>query len=186
MTIHAAKGLEFPQVFIVGMEENLFPSQLSVNSREDLEEERRLFYVAVTRAMSQVTMSYALNRFRWGTPVHCEPSRFLAEINPDFLEVKTAPGMPSRKVEETKRTSPQHYAIPAGSSLKKINQQPVRDFQGDPISTFSPGCEVMHIKFGRGTILAIDGDEINKMATIRFQEGEKKLLLKFAKLSLIK
>ncbi len=186
MTIHAAKGLEFPQVFIVGMEENLFPSQLSVNSREDLEEERRLFYVAVTRAMSQVTMSYALNRFRWGTPVHCEPSRFLAEINPDFLEVKTASGMSSRKVDETKRTSPQHYAIPAGSPLKKINQQPVYDVQGDPISAFSPGCEVMHIKFGRGTILAIDGDEINKMATIRFQEGEKKLLLKFAKLSLIK
>jgi DNA helicase-2/ATP-dependent DNA helicase PcrA len=186
MTIHAAKGLEFPQVFIVGMEENLFPSQLSVNSREDLEEERRLFYVAVTRAMAQVTLSYALNRFRWGTPVHCEPSRFLAEINPDFLEVKTASGMSSRKVDETKRTSPQHYAIPAGSPLKKINQQPVYDVQGDPISAFSPGCEVMHIKFGRGTILAIDGDEINKMATIRFQEGEKKLLLKFAKLSLIK
>jgi DNA helicase-2/ATP-dependent DNA helicase PcrA len=186
MTIHAAKGLEFPQVFIVGMEENLFPSQLSVNSREDLEEERRLFYVAVTRAMAQVTLSYALNRFRWGTPVHCEPSRFLAEINPDFLEVKTASGMPSRKVEESRRTSPEHYAIPAGSPLKKINQQPVHDVQGDPISSFYPGCEVMHIKFGRGKILAIDGDEINKMATIRFQEGEKKLLMKFAKLSLIK
>src|SRR5690606_24350545 len=91
MTIHSSKGLEFPHVFIVGLEENLFPSQLSLNSRSDLEEERRLFYVAVTRAEKKLTLSYATSRYRWGTLNNCEPSRFLDELNPAYLELDFKP-----------------------------------------------------------------------------------------------
>ena len=86
MTIHAAKGLEFPYVYIVGLEENLFPSQLSVHSREELEEERRLFYVALTRAKKKIQLSYATSRWRWGQLTDCEPSRFLLEIDEEFLD----------------------------------------------------------------------------------------------------
>src|SRR5690606_15856868 len=93
MTIHSSKGLEFPHVFIVGMEENLFPSQLSLNSRSELEEERRLFYVAVTRAEKKLTLSYATSRYRWGTLNNCEPSRFLDELNPSYLELDFKPRM---------------------------------------------------------------------------------------------
>jgi DNA helicase-2/ATP-dependent DNA helicase PcrA len=91
MTIHAAKGLEFPFVFIVGMEENLFPSQLSLNSRTELEEERRLFYVALTRAEKRCHLSYAQSRYRWGSLTHCEPSRFIEEIDTKYLELPPAP-----------------------------------------------------------------------------------------------
>ena len=86
MTIHAAKGLEFPYVYIVGMEENLFPSQMALNSRNELEEERRLFYVALTRAKKKATLSYAVSRYRWGNFTSCEPSRFIDEINDKYIE----------------------------------------------------------------------------------------------------
>ena len=87
MTIHAAKGLEFSNVHVVGMEEDLFPSMLSKNSRSDLEEERRLFYVAVTRAKINLTLSYAVSRFKWGNLIQCEPSRFLEELDPKYLNI---------------------------------------------------------------------------------------------------
>src|SRR5690606_35235290 len=87
MTIHSSKGLEFNQVYVVGLEENLFPSQMSLNSRSDLEEERRLFYVAVTRAEKKLHISYATSRFKFGTLINCEPSRFLDEIEPKYLEL---------------------------------------------------------------------------------------------------
>ncbi len=90
MTIHSAKGLEFKNVFVVGLEENLFPSQMSLNSRTDLEEERRLFYVAVTRAEKKLTLTYATSRYRWGTLTSCEPSRFIDEINAKYLELEVA------------------------------------------------------------------------------------------------
>src|SRR5690606_16081987 len=97
MTIHSSKGLEFNQVYIVGLEENLFPSQMSLNSRSDLEEERRLFYVAVTRAEKKLSLTYATSRYRWGTLNNCEPSRFLDELNPAYLDLdfqaRPAPGM---------------------------------------------------------------------------------------------
>ena len=86
MTIHLAKGLEYPYVYIVGMEESLFPSAMSMNTRSELEEERRLFYVALTRAEQQAYLSYAHTRYRWGKLVDCEPSRFLEEIDPIYLE----------------------------------------------------------------------------------------------------
>jgi len=91
MTVHSAKGLEFPYVYIVGMEENLFPSQLALNSREELEEERRLFYVAITRAEKRCTLSYANTRYRWGNLTHCEPSRFIDEVDSKYLEMPPAP-----------------------------------------------------------------------------------------------
>jgi len=90
MTIHSAKGLEFPYLYIVGMEENLFPSQLSINTRSELEEERRLFYVAVTRAETRCTLTYATSRYRWGQVTQCEPSRFMAEIDKKFLDTSMA------------------------------------------------------------------------------------------------
>lgn len=196
MTIHSAKGLEFPWVFIVGMEENLFPSQLSINSREELEEERRLFYVALTRAMRQVSLSYAQTRYRWGNLIQSEPSRFLAELDPEFLDVKYAHtsgysnmgGQLGRWGEKNQKFSTSQYSIPAHSSLKKV--QSVKNTNppvaGDPVSSFKAGMEVMHARFGKGTIVAIDGNDTNKTATIRFEgEGEKKLLLKFAKLKIV-
>src|SRR5690606_3546424 len=91
MTVHAAKGLEFPYVYVVGLEEDLFPNQMAVNSRADLEEERRLFYVALTRAEKQCTLSYAMSRYKWGHLTSSEPSRFISEIDPQYLEL---PGMP--------------------------------------------------------------------------------------------
>lgn len=193
MTIHSSKGLEFPYVFIVGLEENLFPSQLSINSRQELEEERRLFYVALTRAMKQVYLSFALNRYRFGQLIMSEPSRFLAEIDREYLEISLPsqglPGMGNRSATPvSSRTVANQYNIPKGSGLKKISSQPTPTFSGptEPITAFQPGVEVMHGKFGRGTILQVEGNDMNRMATIRFQEGEKKLLLKFAKLTLIK
>lgn len=193
MTIHSSKGLEFPYVFIVGLEENLFPSQLSISNRQDLEEERRLFYVAVTRAMTQVYLSYAQNRYRYGQLIMSEPSRFLAEIDRDFLEIS----LPDQGLSDTtnrgilpgsNRTPANQYAIPKGSGLKKVSSNPEPALSGpsEPISAFQPGVEVMHGKFGRGTIIQVEGNDMNRMATIRFQEGEKKLLLKFARLTLIK
>ena len=91
MTIHSSKGLEFPQVYVVGLEENLFPSQMSLNSRSDLEEERRLFYVAITRAENKLTLSYATSRFKFGTLISCEPSRFLDEIDAQYLSLILLP-----------------------------------------------------------------------------------------------
>lgn len=196
MTIHSAKGLEFPYVFIVGLEENLFPSQLSVNSREELEEERRLFYVALTRAMEQVSLSYAQTRYRWGNLIQSEPSRFIAELDPEFLDVKYShntghSGMGAQMgggFDDSPRTRAANYSIPGHSPLKKLNtaKTATPSFSGDPVSSFQPGMEVMHARFGKGKIIAIDGNDMNKMATIQFEgEGEKKLLLKFAKLKIV-
>jgi len=193
MTIHSSKGLEFPYVFIVGLEENLFPSQLSTSNRMDLEEERRLFYVAITRAMKQLYLSYAMKRYQYGKLIDCEPSRFLSEIEHNFLETtlpfQSISGITHREaLPNNNHTSTIQYAIPKSSVLKKITSNPSTSYIGpsEPISAFQPGVEVMHGKFGRGIILRVEGNDMNRTATIRFEEGEKKLLLKFARLTLIK
>ncbi|HRD38014.1 MAG TPA: 3'-5' exonuclease, partial [Bacteroidia bacterium] len=213
MTIHAAKGLEFPYVYVVGLEENLFPSQLSLNSRSDLEEERRLFYVAVTRAEKKATLSYALTRYRFGNILYCEPSRFIEEIDQQYVELPESNEGPSFE-EDTfsafrknfNDTSKREIKFNKGSGTPSpkqtpqqgINFQPAKKLVSlnsrivntppKPIDTelnksLQKGDVVLHEKFGQGTISDIEGNWPESKATIHFsQAGEKKLLLKFAKL----
>ena len=184
MTIHAAKGLEFPFVYVVGLEENLFPSQMSMFSREDLEEERRLFYVAITRAMKFLQLSFATSRYRWGQLIDCEASRFVEEIDKKFLLFKTQP-INKLKVNFKKNKKPfsnnsQSFIPNKLTKISKINNSTNNN------SLLKSGMEVEHIKFGKGKILSIEGINGNKTATIFFQNiGQKKLLLKFAKLKVI-
>ncbi len=203
MTIHASKGLEFPHVFIVGLEENLFPSQLSLTSRADLEEERRLFYVAVTRAEKSLTLSYAVSRYKFGTAQFNEPSRFLSEIDDDFLDFQTPKSIPSsqpasfdfeRKAyssnyqnksnykNSNQQQIKQHTPPPLPKNLKKISpNQQVTASSAESLD-LKEGTMVNHERFGNGIITNLE----NGKATVNFQQsGTKQLLLKFAKLTVI-
>ncbi|OCX53502.1 ATP-dependent DNA helicase [Mucilaginibacter sp. PPCGB 2223] len=200
MTIHSSKGLEFPQVHVVGLEENLFPSQMSLNSRSDLEEERRLFYVAVTRAESKLTISYATSRFKFGTLINCEPSRFLDEIDPQYLELdftaKPQPGNnPFFDDERTAWSSnrdtfskPKPASQPMAAKVKTTSilakaHVPTAGFAPSDTSNLQVGMEVEHERFGFGKVLTLEGNKPDIKATIFFKEvGQKQLLLKFAKL----
>jgi len=206
MTIHSAKGLEFKNVFVVGLEENLFPSQMSLNSRTDLEEERRLFYVAITRAEKKLTLTYATSRYRWGTLTNCEPSRFINEINARYLEIEVA--KPARSVlgsdsfDSERRSWTQQRdtfskpkpAASAGTaaqgkttSLLPKAHVPTPGFTPDAASAFQNGMEVEHEKFGFGKIVSLEGTLPDVKATVFFQGlGNKQLLLKFAKLRIVK
>ena len=197
MTVHAAKGLEFPFVYVVGMEENLFPSQLSVNSRADLEEERRLFYVAVTRAEKKAFLSYAVSRYRWGNLTQCEPSRFLEEIDERFIDADEFPAKRKQNPagiqfentanflgRPTKRTSaaPKKNLVPP--NLKKISST-----TGNPpvdLEKLKEGSNVLHARFGKGKVVKLEGNTPNVKATVYFPSaGQKQLLLKFAKLEVL-
>lgn len=186
MTIHAAKGLEFPNVFMTGLEEELFPAQQSVTNPSALEEERRLFYVALTRAEKKVVISYATTRYRNGQIVPTRPSRFIAEIDPHYIDgfisprnenssfhMRTQPTF--RKPQSTGSLAPAaHNEIPEldRSRLKAI----------DP-NTVTPEMLIFHPTFGSGRIISIEGLGVNKKAKVAFaKEGTKTLLLKFAKL----
>jgi DNA helicase-2/ATP-dependent DNA helicase PcrA len=191
MTIHAAKGLEFPAVYAVGLEENLFPSQMAVGSREDLEEERRLFYVAITRAQRQLTVSYAATRYRWGNLTHCEPSRFLEELDPACVEAagpRSAPEPAAWSAGTSAR--PRQGSSPVlppvlPRTFKRINSPDVKQFTGDDTSRIQAGMEVEHQRFGTGKVLLVEGTAPDLKATIFFQGlGNKQLLLKFAKLKI--
>ncbi|GAB2686880.1 3'-5' exonuclease [Mucilaginibacter koreensis] len=196
MTIHSSKGLEFPQVFVVGLEENLFPSQMSLNSRSDLEEERRLFYVAVTRAEYKLTLSYATSRFKFGTLINCEPSRFLDEIDAKYLELdftaKPAAGSNpffdqertawSRNQDSFSKPKPQ---VKTTSLLAKAHV-PSANFAPSDTGNLQVGQEVEHERFGYGKVVSLDGKKPDVKATIFFKEiGQKQLLLKFAKLRIV-
>ena len=184
MTIHAAKGLEFPCVFVAGLEDNLFPSSMSLYSREDLEEERRLFYVAVTRAMTYLTLSFATSRYKFGSLQYGEPSRFLNEIPKELLSLQGREEEIMR--EEDSFVSPTVRRIVAGnfSAQKPITADP--NFVASDPEKIIVGCEVEHQRFGTGKVVAMDGLGVNKMATIFFPSaGEKKLMLKFAKLKVL-
>ena len=205
MTLHSAKGLEFPYVYIVGLEENLFPSHMALNSRSDLEEERRLFYVGLTRAEKRVTLSYAESRYKYGSLTLCEPSRFIEEIDPKFLEmtVKTnvKSGYFTEKHADDSRNMPPPTLVPR--NLKKINtikteipgkqpsnqQQPAyqsNNFQPDAVDSIQVGMEVEHQRFGQGKVISMEGSGPNKKATVFFQGiGQKQLLLQFAKLRVV-
>lgn len=206
MTIHAAKGLEFPVVFIVGLEENLFPSQLSINSREDLEEERRLFYVALTRAREKAFLSYATTRYRWGSLVQCEPSRFLDEVDSTYLiQPEIAEEAPMTRPSKNtgwrkgrqgwtfnkKKSIDTPKSPPAGLKKnmvklnKAVNKRPAM-FEADDTANLQVGMEVEHERFGMGKVLHLEGDSANQKATVFFGEvGQKQLLLKYAKLKIL-
>jgi DNA helicase-2/ATP-dependent DNA helicase PcrA len=204
MTIHSSKGLEFKQVNVVGLEENLFPSQMSLNSRSDLEEERRLFYVAVTRAESKLTISYATSRFKFGTLISCEPSRFLDEIDAKFLELdftakKESTGNPfyedDRKAWTRKDGSKEDsFSKPKPASAAPVKTTSILAKAHVPSAGFAPsdtsglqnGMEVEHERFGYGKVINLEGKSPDIKATIFFKEiGQKQLLLKFAKLRII-
>ncbi len=197
MTIHSAKGLEFPYVFIVGMEENLFPSQLSVNSRTELEEERRLFYVALTRAEKAAFLSYAQTRFKFGNITYAEPSRFISEIPLDYLEMPEA--RPPRNFAGTRLNQDQvnrvsqRSPIPPGKklvSLQKASSTPASNTSTPTVNKGSgdvkEGQTVEHLRFGRGKVVKVEGIGPSKKAVISFDKhGEKQILLKFAKLKIV-
>lgn len=195
MTIHAAKGLEFESVFVVGLEENLFPSALSVNSRDELEEERRLFYVAVTRAEKKLTLTHAASRYKFGNLDYCEPSRFLEDLPQNLLHYVGYNKAPQKGAGFGNKLN--NYETTVYRETKVIKQNAAADnaykhtvSSGFSLATqdeFFVGAEVEHQKFGFGKIISMEGNSDGKMATIQFDKaGEKKLLLKFAKLSVVK
>ena len=209
MTIHLAKGLEFPHVFIVGLEEDLFPSAMSLNTRSELEEERRLFYVALTRAEHQAYLTYAQSRYRWGKLVDSEPSRFIEEIDDQYLEYlnpvdsgyRYKPLMDVdvfgdidksklRLAKPTAGTPPKYLTQDQPSPTANIRRlKPVSSNSGSSNvvdANLAVGNIVMHERFGKGQIVNIEGIGADKKAEIRFDVGGlKKLLLRFAKLEVI-
>ncbi len=198
MTIHSAKGLEFPYVYVVGMEENLFPGILSLSTREELEEERRLFYVAVTRAMNKLTLSYAEQRYRYGNLTLSERSRFIDEIDPSLIEqtqkasfrgttpVSSRPF--GRRINEPQQHGFRNLGSPSSTTRPETNPTPVpQDLEPSNPDLIQEGMRVMHQKFGRGTVLAVEGAGANKKASVHFDHvGTKMLMLKFAKLAILK
>ncbi|NMB70824.1 MAG: ATP-binding domain-containing protein, partial [Bacteroidales bacterium] len=193
MTMHSAKGLEFCYVYIVGMEDTLFPSPLSAGSSKELEEERRLFYVALTRAKKQAMLSYALNRYKWGNLERSNPSRFLREVDPKYLHYPQTGGKPFRNGTADKekpdrfREEPVHFTPPPRLRKFRTDSEPNTRISpvtnGITMSDFSEGDSVVHERFGQGIIVSIDGEAPNKTASVEFEDsGRKKLLLRFAKL----
>lgn len=208
MTIHLAKGLEFPYVYIVGLEEELFPNAMSLSSREDLEEERRLFYVAVTRAEKQVFLSYTQSRYRWGKLIDAEPSRFIEEIDENYIEFLSDPNEKRFKTlidasifdddfdknnvrlrkptyQPAKTTSqPVKPIFQAPKNLKPVEK--ATNNQVVQTSGLSIGNLVEHQRFGKGKVISMEGHGADQKAEITFENGDtKKLLLRFAKLSVV-
>jgi DNA helicase-2/ATP-dependent DNA helicase PcrA len=218
MTIHAAKGLEFPVVFAAGLEEMLFPNALSINTREELEEERRLFYVAITRAKAKLWITYANTRYRFGSLVQNEPSRFLDELPEKFIDKSYAGGgsrnqgtgfgnesafermrgwsaknhsqesrFPSNDKEQNEKRNKQTpaYLSPASRQPTKVHT-PSPDFVASDTSNLQVGQKVEHQKFGFGEVINKEGAAHNPIVTIRFeQNGEKKIMLNYAKLRIV-
>ena len=211
MTIHAAKGLEFPVVFVGGLEETLFPNAMSINTREELEEERRLFYVAITRAKHKLYLSYSNARYRFGQLQQNEPSRFLDEM-PEINIDKSYAGTPARNNASTannrgsafermgrgfentgggqgsmfakKEPSKPSYATPTRPQVKE--HVPTENFTASDTSGLQAGQKVEHTKFGFGTVASMEGAVHNPIATINFElNGEKKIMLNYAKLRIV-
>ncbi len=189
MTIHLAKGLEFPYVYIVGLEENLFPSAMNLNSRSELEEERRLFYVALTRAEKKINLSYVLSRYRWGKPVDSEKSRFIDEIKDEFLENSIIQNSISRNFSKNEEFNQ------VGVRYKRPEKKPPSNFvkiksSNEKSNLFDSklviGNIVIHERFGKGKVVSIEGSGGDRKAEIKFEKnGTKKLLLRFSKLRII-
>jgi len=218
MTIHQAKGLEFKHVFIVGLEENLFPNSFSMNSRDDLEEERRLFYVALTRAEQRSTLTFAATRFHRGSLVNTEPSRFIEEIDPQFLEMigstsqfredahagndvdhtyddlpvirySDGPKSKNQRVINTrqKTSQPQPQVTPKKLINSTVAQYKPTNESQEHLKALQVGMMVSHERFGHGKVISIEGQFPNSKASVDFgAAGQKQLLLKFAKLEIIR
>lgn len=213
MTIHAAKGLEFSCVFAVGLEEMLFPNAMSINTREELEEERRLFYVVITRAKQRLWVSYANTRYKFGQVVQNEPSRFISELPEDHIDrsyagggFRNQSGMPSASDRmrgwgngssgqtdraeffgQAKKTNERPGYLPVQPSAPKpVVHQPSSDFKPSDTSELKAGQKVEHQKFGFGEVLKMEGAAHNPIATIKFDlNGEKKIMLNYAKLRIV-
>lgn len=205
MTIHIAKGLEFPYVYIVGMEEDLFPSAMSMSTRSELEEERRLFYVALTRSEKQAYLTYTISRYRWGKLIDAEPSRFIEEIDDQYLDYITPKDnyryksmldndifgdVDKSKLRLKKPVSASPPRGPVGEQAKRLRKiKPVNAASGNTNlfdSKLVAGNLVKHSRFGKGEVLKIEGVGQDKKAEIKFEIGGiKKLLLRFAKLDVI-
>ena len=186
MTIHLAKGLEFSHVYIVGLEEDLFPSALSSTTRTDLEEERRLFYVALTRAKRQVTITYAKNRYRWGKLNDCEPSRFINEIHKDYIRFNYNSNQKINLLKSAKAANKLRFKTPnkkiplkALNKKKIISQKSIGNTHFEDLIT---GDFIIHNRFGKGEVIKTEGEGSDKKAEVKFDtSGIKKILLKFAK-----
>jgi DNA helicase-2/ATP-dependent DNA helicase PcrA len=203
MSVHSAKGLEFPCVYVVGMEEELFPSGRSLDDRQNLEEERRLFYVAVTRARHHLYLSYAMNRYKFGKLMYCEPSRFIDEVPSEFTEFigikkpansqgfnnfssfkshNNAYGSNNKNVSEPKisnQTKPTFTAINKPIAL-------VENFTPSKTSDLKVGNKLAHEKFGKGVLINLEGTGDNVFGTIDFESlGSKKILLRYSKLMIL-
>ncbi|RXQ96639.1 ATP-dependent DNA helicase [Ancylomarina salipaludis] len=207
MTIHSSKGLEFPYLYVVGMEEELFPSKLSTSSPQELEEERRLFYVALTRAQNKVSLSFAKARYKWGDMSYPRPSRFIKEIDPQYLDFayEQEPefsGFGSRISESDSsheqmenRTRFQQKKKPemrpklsqsAPRIRPTVNTESNGQFEASDANTIQAGMQIEHQRFGKGKVLHLEGEAPNIKATVFFQNvGQKQLLLKFAKLKIV-
>ena len=187
MTIHAAKGLEFPYVFVAGMEETLFPSQLSVMDRKDLEEERRLFYVAITRAEKRLVLSNAQFRYQWGKASNQELSRFVTEIDDQYIDMPRPESL-FPKIGELPKLKRQERKKPLDTSkLKRVQYGPSEGNSTEQRDSIQAGMRVMHDKFGEGKVLSIEGEDQSRSAIVFFPAfGQKKMLLRFAKLKIIR
>jgi DNA helicase-2/ATP-dependent DNA helicase PcrA len=196
MTIHSAKGLEFNRVFLVGLEEDLFPSQMMLQSQQDLEEERRLFYVAVTRAEKKLMISYAESRYQFGRLKACEPSRFLNELDPNFVKMAKPAGA-RKEVASFRPVQKTGFTAKPAPSAAQLIQKPTTNtnyqhvvstnFQATDALALAAGQKVEHAKFGFGLIKRIDVNGAERKAVIDFEKGvgEKTLLLSFAKLMVV-
>ena len=186
MTIHLAKGLEFNHVYIVGLEEDLFPSAMSSSTRADLEEERRLFYVALTRAKKKVTITYAKTRYRWGKLNDCEPSRFIKEIDKTYTNYNLASSI-TGSLNNLMENNSIRFSKPKNKiQLKKIkNNLSPSTFKSSYID-INKGDHIIHNRFGKGKVIETEGEGADKKAEVKFgSSGVKRILLKFAKYKLI-
>ena len=179
MTIHASKGLEFKCVYVVGLEEDLFPSQMSLGSKDDLEEERRLFYVAITRAEKKLNFSYARSRYRFGTMYNSDPSRFIEEVDRKFISFNQ-----KAKTQDDFKTPPLRKKGIVRTSIKPQKAHELSaNFKASDTSSIQVGQKVEHRKFGFGTVLDVDLKGGDRKVIVNFENaGEKTLLLSFAKL----
>tara|TARA_B100000767_G_scaffold275748_1_gene315014 strand:+ start:3272 stop:5611 length:2340 start_codon:yes stop_codon:yes gene_type:complete len=207
MTIHLAKGLEFPYVYVVGMEEDLFPSPMNINSRSGLEEERRLFYVALTRAKERAFLSYTQSRYRWGKLNSAEPSRFIEEIDEQYLDYQISKSdyeykplinnsifgnvdTPTKQFKKPNSWDGKTNKNPTPTQLKKLrkiqSENKFTSSNNKSLIALLIGTQVEHQRFGKGVVTLIEGAGNDKKASINFKgTGEKKLLLRFAKLKII-
>jgi DNA helicase-2/ATP-dependent DNA helicase PcrA len=194
MSVHAAKGLEYRSIFVTGMEENLFPSFMSMEDANGLDEERRLFYVAITRAKEFLTISFAQNRYRFGQIRVSEPSRFLEEIGLEHFEFLGGIGQargqaPGKEVAPARASISGNFAAPRLRNAKSAAPMAVpADFKVSPPEAIVPGVTVLHLKFGEGNVTHVEGPKDNKVATIQFKNDdmeERRIVLKFAKLQVV-